>query len=279
MGEDEAKLLARAATLLEGDASRQAALAEDELSDEWMAPRKDDLVPNQSAVAAALVSSVPGVSARRLGGSASAAKRPVWQVVSTSCEGGGKGGKADHPSVQIDAIDSAMLATAFAAACAPGEQTITLDALPATLRRAGVPGVDALARDAVASDLTGHVALHFAEVIQIAQKLRAYASGVSSGAKAATPAGLLSAPAPGPGSALLMAPAAAAIKKAGTLPDATPSPPLPEELRAKLARAFALEADTVDSALPASALRRTLSAGGIDLPAGALPALLGVIRF
>ena len=107
----------------------------------------------------------------------SGAKQPQWSVVPASASvtpavRDGVVPNLEHPEKQREAIDNAMLATAFAVACTPGTQTIILDALPATLRRAGVPHVDALGLDTSASELTGHVSLTFAEVLQIASKLR-----------------------------------------------------------------------------------------------------------
>ena len=294
VGGVEAKLLARAASLLEADASRKAALSSylEQAGDE--AAEVGGLLSggaSNSLSAAALVASVPGVTsaARAKALVAATSKRPAWRVEATAASNGSMdvpntaGG--DGPLAAIDAIDSAMLATAFAAMCAPGEQTITLDALPATLRRAGVPGVDALpVRDALASELTGHVALHFAEVLQIADKLKLRTThGSTSGGGAcyyphpgtADSSGSYNASggyAPPP-SAAEHAPPTASVNER--------SIPLPAELHLHLSRAFALECDRGGEhgmshmGIPASSLRQTLGAAGIALPQGAIFAILG----
>ena len=79
---------------------------------------------------------------------------------------------ADDPVDRLAAVDAAILATAFAAYCTPSTHTIPLASLGATLRRAGVPGVDSLRPDTLSTELTGGVALTYAEVAAIADKLR-----------------------------------------------------------------------------------------------------------
>ena len=135
-----------------------------------------------------------------------------------------------------------------------------------------MPHVDALGLDTSASELTGHVSLTFAEVLQIASKLRSRGPEV---VPFGEPADGSAAPAPtakDPSSGTIAQGAySSSYAQAG---EPLPPPPLPEELRVRLARAFALECGAGDS-VPSSALRRALSAAGITVAPGAVHALLG----
>ena len=206
-------------------------------------------------------------------------------------------GESD-PQAHLDAINAAMLATAFAAACAPGKQTISFDQLPATLRRAGVPGADSALPEV--TDLTGHVALHFAEVHTIARKLRTQA--------AATPHAAAPAAAPAVGGPSSLGASCASLYASSTIGAAAfgaaarpeeqhgrgrgtpasalaaagfhslhgaPPPPVSTELRLRLARAFALECADGTASLPARSLRRALGAAGLSISPDALAAVLG----
>ena len=237
----------------------------------------------RSSAAAALVSRVPGVhSSARLGGGTGGdgggAKRPSWR---TSRDDDGAGGR------QLSAVDAAMLATAFAAACPPGQQTIPLSSLSATLKRAGIDGADlALPQTPLATQLTGHVALDFAEVSEIAQKLKALQPSAATAtappeatwppeaafATAASVSASLASSGGGGGSytydhAPRAPPASAQSSLLASLPPPrgdVPSsaslygapPPLSDEMRVQLAHAFALSCGSDASALPVTALHQ-----------------------
>ncbi len=161
----------------------------------------------------------------------------------------------EDPLDRLAAVDAALLATAFAAACGP-DRTMPLASLAATLRRAGVPGVEALPPpDGTATALTGHVALRYEEVVAIAEKLRILAARQSGSCATSTaPVAATSA----------VSPPAASSDAAAAL--------LPAEARVRLSRAFALECETATCQLPKGALHAALLGGGIDADAVAVRA-------
>lgn len=162
---------------------------------------------------------------------------------------------AEDPLDRLAAVDAALLATAFAAACGP-DLTMPLASLVATLRRAGVPGVEALVpTDGMMTALTGHVALRYEEVVAVAEKLRVLAARQTGvGAPAAASAAAAS----------VASAAATSLKAAVAL--------LPAEARVRLSRAFALECDTATCQLPNNKLHTALLGGGMDVDSAAVRA-------
>ena len=162
---------------------------------------------------------------------------------------------AEDPLDRLAAVDAALLATAFAAACGP-DLTMPLASLVATLRRAGVPGVEALVpTDGMMTALTGHVALRYEEVVAVAEKLRIMAARQTG----------VCAPAAVSAAAASAASAAATSSKAAVAL-------LPAEARVRLSRAFALECDTATCQLPNNKLHTALLGGGMDVDAAAVRA-------